>query len=152
MTAESLMSILRGLRSDGLFDHGRRGGTGSLSGMRRRKLPRVGVRQRLTILPLPADEDAPAAITGETGRKAVIVRLRNLGPRGLGMLSDKPMNLGGRFLLLLPRERGGVVHLLGRVCRCREADAGLWDVGTEIQLDASQAQLTGLVRSLRHAA
>ncbi len=152
MTAEHLLEVLRSLRSDGI--HARSGQAGS--GLRRRKLPRVGLRQRVTILPLPADEGHPAVADHMKltpgGHASMMVRVRNIAPSGLGIICNTPMAIESRFLLVLPRERGGIVHLLGQVKRCRPLDADTWDVGVQIRLDATPTELSDHVRSIRKVA
>ncbi len=140
MTAESLMEILRSLRSDGLLD-----GDGNRT-MKRRKLPRVGVRARVTILPVDGDSavrQRPAPSN---------VRLRDVGPRGIGFIADLDMKLGQKFLVLLHRERGGVIHLLAEVRRSRQVSTGSFEIGGAFHLNATREEVEGHLRSLDRAA
>jgi hypothetical protein len=141
MTAEALMEVLRSLRSDpaGGVASGRAG-----SGRRRRKLPRVGLRLSLVILPMAASSAAPPI--------PQMVRLRNLGPRGLGFIHTQPLALEQQFLIVLPRESGGMAHLLGRVERCRPLEAGTYDIGCSIRLDVPRQEMDHFVQQTRRRA
>lgn len=137
LTAEALLDVLRSLRTDS-----------AAAQMRRRKLPRVGVRLRLTILPCG---------TPEPGRSAakpipVSVRLRDLSRRGLGFVHNGPLEIGQAFLITLPRQTGGQVHLLGRVERCRPIDGGAFDIGGSIRLDVPRQEVEYYLRDLRRSA
>ena len=137
LTAEVLLDVLRSLRTDA-----------AAAQMRRRRLPRVGVRLRLTILPC-----GPA----EPGRLAerptpAIVRLRDLSRRGLGFVHTRPLAIGQPFLITLPRQAGGLVHLLGRVERCRPIDGGAFDVGGSIRLDVPREEIEYYLRESRRSA
>ena len=127
LTAEALMEVIRSLRSD--LD----AATAAGGSLRRRKLPRVGLRLKVTIL---NDDDATPAV----------VRVRNLSPRGLGFVHTAPLPVGGEFLVELPCERGGSVHLAGRVERCRPIDARLWDVGGSLRLDVPRQEIEARLR------
>ncbi|MEM1011372.1 MAG: hypothetical protein AAGI46_04020 [Planctomycetota bacterium] len=139
MTAESLLEILRSLRSDGLLD------ADSNRSMRRRKLPRVGIRDRLTILPVgnDCDERVTASPTN--------IRIRDIGPRGIGFVSDVAMSVGEKFLVLLHRERGGIVHILAEVKRARNV-GGTYDIGGTFHLDTTREEINAYLRSVKRAA
>src|SRR5690606_35171123 len=70
LTAETLLEVLRSLRCDP-----------TSSAMRRRRLPRVGVRLRLKILPF---REGPG--NGPRMPQPAVVRLRDLSRRGLGFV------------------------------------------------------------------
>ena len=134
LTAETLLEVLKSLRSDAPAGQ-----------MRRRQLPRVGVSLRLMILPC----GEPA---GSTAGPAV-VRLRNLSRHGLGFVHNRPLSLGQSFVITLPREAGGSVQMLGRVERCRPLDGGgSYDIGAAIRTDVPREELDYHLRSLRRSA
>ena len=134
LTAETLLEVLRSLRSD----------APAAGQMRRRQLPRVGVSLRLLILPCGGSADA--------GGPAV-VRLRNLSRHGLGFVHNRPLALGQSFVITLPREAGGSVQMLGRVERCRPLDGGgSYDVGAAIRTDVPREEIDYHLRSLRRSA
>jgi hypothetical protein len=141
MTAEEIMEVLRSLRSDGLLDH-RAVGT-----MRRRTLPRVGVRTRMSILRV---NDSLEHRSGHA--KPEVVRVRNIGPRGIGVIGQHAMASGERFLVLLPRERGGVIRLLAEVRRCSTFGDGSFDIGAAFLLDATNEEIEDCIRTIKRAA
>ena len=127
LTAETLLEVLKSLRSDAP--------TGA---MRRRKLPRVGVRLKLTILP----SGGPA-----------VVRVRNISRRGLGFVHNQPLAIGQAFIISLPRESGGTVEMIGRVERCRPLDGGgSYDVGAALRVDVPREEIDYHLRNLRRSA
>ena len=131
------MDVIRTLKSD-LTATTAAGGS-----LRRRRQPRVGVRLRLLI--------RAGGRGGRDGRDSVAVaaRLRDLGPRGVGLLTDREMPVGGDFVIELPRELGGVAHLMGRVERCRRvggADA-LYEVGATLRPDAPRDEVRRFLRA-----
>ena len=133
LTAEALTEVLHSLRSDAPSGQ-----------MRRRKLPRVGVRLRLMILPC-----------GEASATAgpAVVRLRNISRHGFGFIHSRPLAIGQAFVITLPREAGGSVQMLGRVERCRPLDGGgSYDVGAEIRTDVPREELDFHLRTLRRSA
>lgn len=143
LTAEAVMDVLRSLRSDG---PGGGGGGSSPSGRRPRQLPRVGMRVKLLILPLDPEAAPPQPAA------PVTVRVRNLSPRGLGLVHDHPLQVGQEFLIVLPREAGGVAYLLGRVQRCRELEGGgSFDVGASIRTDVPRDLLLRHVENAQNA-
>jgi hypothetical protein len=129
---ESLLHAIRSLRAD-LTAQTAAGGS-----LMRRGQPRVGLRLRMTILPLGGRALPP----GPDADRATHVHLRNLSPRGVGFVHDRVLEEGRHFLIELPRERGGNAHLLGCVERCRriETAAGaspLYDIGGSLDLGAT---------------
>ena len=139
LTAEVLLEVLRSLRTDA-----------PAAQMRRRRLPRVGVRLRLTILPC-RDRRTEAGAPAECG-EPVIVRLRNLSRRGLGFIHNQPLQLGQPFIITLPSERGGHVRMLGRVERCRTIDSGTYDIGCSIRTDVPREEIDYFLSGLRRSA
>ena len=135
LTVEAIIETLRSLTSDGVGDSPR--------GRTPRRLPRVGLRMRIMILPLK----------GESRPRPAIVRLRNMSPAGLGLMVDEPMQAGQQFLIRLPRDRGGSAHLLGVVERCRKLDGvASHDVGATLRLDVPRAEMARHVASVRKVA
>ena len=135
LTVEAIIETLRTLTSDGVGDSPR--------GRTPRRLPRVGLRMQITILPL-SDESMPRPAT---------VRLRNMSPAGLGFLMDEPLREGQQFLIRLPRDRGGSAHLLGVVQRCRKLDGvSSHDVGATLRLDVPREEMARHVASVRNVA
>ena len=136
LTAEAFLEVLRSLRSDA-----------PQAQMRRRRLPRVGVRLRLLILPMGDDGNSPRPLP-----RPVTVRLRNLSRRGIGFVHNQPLSPGQAFMMTLPREAGGNVHLLGRVERCRQIDQETWDIGSSIRLDVPREEFEAHLARFRKSA
>lgn len=134
LTAETFLEIVRSLRSDGLPQK-----------LRRRKLPRVGARLRLVILPCGPRSAGIAP-------RAATVRLRDFSRNGMGFIHSEPLVNGQAFLICLEREAGGTVHLLGRVNRCRALDGRHYDIGGSIRLDVPRAEMQGHIDDLRRSA
>lgn len=134
LTAETFLEVLRSLRSDELPQK-----------LRRRKLPRVGVRLRLVILP------CGPRLAGAAPR-SVMVRLRDLSRRGMGFIHTEPLEIGRAFLIALEREAGGTVHLLGSVNRCRRIDERCYDIGGLVRLDVPREEMQGHINGLRRSA
>lgn len=134
LSAETFLEVLRSLRSDLLPQK-----------LRRRRLPRVGARLRLVILPCgPRAAGIPP--------RAAMVRLRDLSRNGMGFIHTRPLMVGQAFLICLEREAGGIVHLLGTVNRCRPLDARHYDIGGTIRLDVPREEMQGHLDELRRSA
>ena len=138
LTAETLLEVLRDLRSDAQ--------TGQ---MRRRRLPRVGVRLSLVIL--PCGKSAASVEAAKAG--PATVHLRNISRRGLGFTYGKPFAVNQDFIISLPRQTGGNVHLLGRVERCRRLDGGMaYDIGAAIRVDVPREEVEYHLARVRRCA
>lgn len=135
LTAETLLEVLRSLRCDP-----------TSAAMRRRRLPRVGVRLRLKILPFGEGGAGPRM------PQPAIVRLRDLSRRGLGFVHSAPLEVGQSFIITLPREAGGHVHMLGQVERCRALEGGSWEIGSSIRTDVPREEIERLLASGRRSA
>lgn len=134
LSAETFLEVVRSLRSDG-----------TPKKMRRRKLPRVGVRLRLVILPCGPNSTGAAP-------RAVLVRLRDLSRRGVGFVHTERLEIGQAFFVNLPREAGGNLFLLGRIERCRQIDRDQFDIGGSIRLDVPREEVEQHVAGLRRSA
>ena len=136
LTAETLLEVLRSLRCDP-----------TSAAMRRRRLPRVGVRLRLKILPFG---EGPG--NGPRMPQPAVVRLRDLSRRGLGFVHSSPLEVGQSFIITLPREAGGHVHMLGQVERCRALEGGSWEIGSSIRTDVPREEIERLLAGRRRSA
>lgn len=106
ISSEMFRSIVRSVRADP-DDRGLR------------KAGRVGVSGRAVIVPMDRPETVP-----------VIVKVRDVSPKGIGILFDRPMNVGARFLLRLTRDSGGADEtILCHVMRWSPVAADLFNIG-----------------------
>ena len=130
LTAELLVDMLRDLRADSP-------GTRARSGQSRRRLPRIGVRLQMTILPLDGDREM----------QQVTVRVRDIGRGGFGFTHNTPLQPGQQFLVELPRQIGGTTWILGEVNRCEEQAGGTCLIGSRIRLDVPTVEVNRLMQS-----
>lgn len=78
--------------------------------------------------------EAPAAIIplvdGRPG-SPVSVRIRDLSPRGVGMMYHSTMERGTQFILRLARADNQLIPLLCHVCHSRKVVGGSYLIGAE---------------------
>ena len=75
----------------------------SLPGDQRRREPRVGVRTRVTLIPLTDSDGLPSA--------PLAVPVRDLSAGGIGFLHTQKVGLDPQFVALLPQGRDSVAVL-----------------------------------------
>jgi hypothetical protein len=111
ITAESWEQLLRSVKVEDT-----RGGS------ELRSNPRVGIRARLSIIPL---------VNGVRGRP-IAVWTRDISVDGLGFINTEPMQPRSEFLFELERKQGAGVPLrfLCTVHSCREVGGDLYCIGT----------------------
>src|SRR4051812_9447579 len=109
ISAETFQSIVKSLKTDGGSD--------------KRRSPRVGLRGRVTIIPLAKD----------ASRKPLSLMGRNISAQGMALLHDKPMEAGLQFILRLNSD-GRASQSQAIVCtvvRCSELDSEFHEIGVE---------------------
>lgn len=85
-----------------------------------RRTPRVSIRYTVKIAPY---------VNGAIGHP-LRVWTRDISPGGLGILHAKKMEVGAKFIVLLPREKGKPLLLLCTVRNCQELSDSLYGIGT----------------------
>lgn len=85
-----------------------------------RRNPRVSIRYTVKIAPYAN------GVVGHPLR----VWTRDISPGGLGILHIKKMEVGAKFVVLLPREKGKPLLLLCTVRNCQELSDSLYGIGT----------------------
>ena len=102
--------------------------------LRRRTLPRVGLRHTLRLWPCDAKR--------HTSKDPVVLRLRDISRRGLGAVSPTSLDVGNPVLLEVPYEtQEGNLWVLGRVVRSQAQREKGHLVGIELMLDTPKALL-----------
>lgn len=109
LSAELLKSMLLGIKTE----QGK--GAAEL-----RRNPRVSIRYTVKIAPY----------TNGTLGHAIRVWTRDISPGGLGILHNIKMEVGSRFIVLLPRDKGKPLLLLCTVRNCQELSDNLYAIGT----------------------
>src|SRR3954469_6919551 len=101
LSVDMYEQIVRTIRSDGS------------SPAERRRHPRVGMRAKITIIPL-----GPA---GQPG-KADTVWLRDISDGGIGLVAGRAMKRGSLFVVQFSNHNNEARSLLCQVIQCRGAD------------------------------
>ena len=85
----------------------------------RRQAPRVGVRARVTLIPL----------TDRLASSAMSVPVRDLSPAGIGFLHAEKIDLDESFVVLLPQSAGGQIAMLCEVAYWQPLAPNLFAIG-----------------------
>ena len=101
LSADTYEQIVRTLRSD------------ASTPTERRKHPRVGMRAKITVIPL-----TPA---GQPG-KADTVWVRDISDGGIGLVAGRAMKRGSLFVVQFSKHNNEARSLLCQVVQCRGAD------------------------------
>lgn len=120
LSAETFLQIVKSLRSDTVGNGGRE----------QRKMPRVGVRGRSTIL-----------MPGKTGQRPHTVNVRDISAGGIGLLMTEPLlSVGEEFVLVLPSTgQQGKRQMLCVVARFNKLSANLYTVGASFKHEVPEA-------------
>jgi hypothetical protein len=96
--------------------------TGDIAGGQRRRVPRVGVRAPVTLIPLTND--------GGLGAAPVAVSVRDLSAGGIGFLHSARVGLDAQFVALLPHGEDSVA-VLCEVAYYQQLGKRLFSVGAK---------------------
>jgi hypothetical protein len=126
-TAEQFNQIVESLRSDSL---GKRS-------YEKRTAPRVGVRTKLEIVPLPGLPPGvpvpprlpPAAASGPVEN----VWVRDISADGIGILHASPMDAGARFVAHFLRGQRAPLSVVYAVTHCKTISKTLFTIGAKLE-------------------
>ena len=125
-TAEQFNQIVESLRSDSL---GKRS-------YEKRTAPRVGVRTRLEIVPLPGlppGAIVPARLTSSMGTGPVSVWVRDISADGIGILHATHMDSGTRFVAHFLRGQREPLSVVYTVTNCKTISKTLFTIGAKLE-------------------
>ncbi|HEX8916300.1 MAG TPA: PilZ domain-containing protein [Humisphaera sp.] len=87
----------------------------------KRRAPRVAHRARV---PIVIEHGTPA-------ERTTVVTVRDLSPRGIGLLHSDRLARGTPFMIRIDRKGGPAVCVLCTVAHCRLQPGGVYSVGAE---------------------
>jgi len=94
-------------------------GDGAVVKNQRRAHPRVGIRCRISIIP----------VDGGVVGQPIDVWTRDISRGGIGVLSSQPMKVGGRFVVRFPRPGDKPFALVCTVKCCSQISQGVYAIG-----------------------
>ncbi|MGF1634240.1 MAG: PilZ domain-containing protein [Phycisphaerae bacterium] len=105
-----------------------------------RKHPRVGARLKAVIAPCTVDDN---------GIKPLVVRIRDISARGIGLVSSRRLAKGHQFTLFISQADSKSVRVICAVRHCRALPDGSFTIGASMIAAVPNPGEMGTAKRLR---